>query len=285
MIQISIQWFALIAIAIVVLMMGAGLAIIINTVLSDARESREKAQTAQKNYQQFIYLLSHECSTPLQTILTCLGTLAQVPPRTDDWRRNYDLALEETRRLGRLIDDMRQLAHLETPEAPRTLQLVNLGSVIQSVLIKYSDQTEATQVELQYDGPERLPVVLGSRDQLTRVLDNLVENAIKYRRSGDGARITVSAVVNSERIYVRVSDNGQGIAPEDLPHIFTPRFRSSEATVSKRKGLGLGLAIVKRIVEQHGGKIEARSQLGEHTVFSFWLPNARAAETPPSRKN
>ena len=103
-------------------------------------------------------------------------------------------------------------------------------------------------------------------------MENLIDNAIKYRRPNMATKIIVNATVNADRLYIRVSDNGRGIAAEDLPHIFSPTFRSPEASISKRQGSGLGLAIIKYIIEQHKGEITARSQLGEYTIFSFWLP-------------
>jgi signal transduction histidine kinase len=179
--------------------------------------------------------------------------------------------VEEARRLGKMVTDMRLLAHLETKGAI-TLQPVNMGAVIKSALMKYGDWAEAASANIQYEGPERLPPVLGDRAQLTHVMENLIDNALKYRRPDIHPKVIVNATVNNDRLYIRVSDNGRGIAAEDLPHIFNPTFRSPEASISRKQGSGLGLAIIKHIIEQHKGEITVRSHLGEYTVFSFWLP-------------
>lgn len=274
-IGIEFQIFWLVPIALGLVGVGAFLGVVVNRRLTQARAAREQHLAAKENYLQSIYLLSHEFSTPTQTILTSLDNLTSLPNQSEEWSRNYSLALEETRRMGRLISDMRLLAHVETPDSVR-LQPVNLGAIIQSALIKFSDQAENLKVDLQFEGPERLPLVIGDRTQLEHVMENLLSNAIKYRRTDADPKVVVSATVEEDRIWIRVSDNGRGIAPEDIAHIFSAEFRTPEAAVSKRKGIGLGLAIVKRIIEQHKGEISVRSQLNEYTIFSFWLPRHSA---------
>jgi signal transduction histidine kinase len=274
-IGIEFQLFWLAPVALGLVGVGVFLGVVVHRRLTQARLAREQHLAAKENYLQTIYLLSHEFSTPTQTILNSLDNLASTSSQSEDWHRNHALALEETRRMSQLINDMRLLAHVETSGSIR-LQPVNLGAVIQSALIKFSDQAENLKVDVQFEGPERLPPVLGDRTQLEHVMENLLSNAIKYRRAEVDCKVVVSATVEDERIWVRVSDNGRGIAPEDLPHIFSPKFRTPEAAVSKRQGIGLGLAIVKRIIEQHKGEISVRSQLNEYTIFSFWLPRHSA---------
>ncbi len=275
-IEFQVFWLIFLGLAAVILLgLGAGLAFEVRKQITYVRLLQRQRVTAQENYRQAIYLLSHEFSTPLQTILTCLSNLANAPRPSAEWERNHTLAVEEARRLSKMVTDMRLLAHLETKGAV-TLQPVNMGAVIKSALMKYSDWADAANADIQYEGLERLPPVLGDRSQLTHVMENLIDNALKYRRPEVPTKVIVNATVNSDRLYLRVSDNGRGIAAEDLPHIFSPTFRSPEASISRRQGTGLGLAIIKHIVEQHKGEITVRSQLGEYTVFSFWLPRYTA---------
>jgi signal transduction histidine kinase len=124
---------------------------------------------------------------------------------------------------------------------------------------------------LRYVGLERPARVLGDRDRLRQVLMNLVGNGIKYSQP-EGGEVIVSVQEERDRLYVRVSDEGVGIAEEDLPHIFDTAYRAPDARSFRCKGSGLGLAIVKRIVEQHGGEIRVQSRPGEGTTFSFDLP-------------
>jgi two-component system phosphate regulon sensor histidine kinase PhoR len=133
------------------------------------------------------------------------------------------------------------------------------------------DAAEARGVRLRYVGPERPSRVLGDRDRLVQVFRNLVDNGIKYSRA-EGGTVIVGVREEIGWVQVRVSDEGVGIAPEDLPHIFDTAYRVPDARSFRRKGSGLGLAIVKRIVEQHGRQIQVESQPGEGTAFSFSLP-------------
>ena len=271
-IEFQVFWLIFLGIAAVtILALGIGLVFEVRKQITYVRLLQKQRLTAQENYRQAIYLLSHEFSTPLQTILTCLSNLTKAPRPGQEWDRNHSLAVEEARRLGKMVTDMRLLAHLETKGAI-TLQPVNMGAVIKSALMKYGDWAEAASANIQYEGPERLPPVLGDRAQLTHVMENLIDNALKYRRPDIHPKVIVNATVNNDRLYIRVSDNGRGIATEDLPHIFNPTFRSPEASISRKQGSGLGLAIIKHIIEQHKGEITVRSHLGEYTVFSFWLP-------------
>ena len=271
-IEFQVFWLIFLGIAAVIMLaLGIGLVFEVRKQITYVRLVQKQRLTAQENYRQAIYLLSHEFSTPLQTILTCLSNLTNAPRPGQEWDRNHSLAVEEARRLGKMVTDMRLLAHLETKGAI-TLQPVNMGAVIKSALMKYGDWAEAASANIQYEGPERLPPVLGDRAQLTHVMENLIDNALKYRRPDIHPKVIVNATVNNDRLYIRVSDNGRGIATEDLPHIFNPTFRSPEASISRKQGSGLGLAIIKHIIEQHKGEITVRSHLGEYTVFSFWLP-------------
>ena len=271
-IEFQVFWLIFLGIAaVIILALGIGLVFEVRKQITYVRLVQKQRLTAQENYRQAIYLLSHEFSTPLQTILTCLSNLTNAPRPGQEWDRNHSLAVEEARRLGKMVTDMRLLAHLETKGAI-TLQPVNMGAVIKSALMKYGDWAEAASANIQYEGPERLPPVLGDRAQLTHVMENLIDNALKYRRPDIHPKVIVNATVNNDRLYIRVSDNGRGIATEDLPHIFNPTFRSPEASISRKQGSGLGRAIIKHIIEQHKGEITVRSHLGEYTVFSFWLP-------------
>lgn len=218
---------------------------------------------------QVAHLISHEFSNPLQSILTALQHMPHESASDEAWQRNHMIALHETRRLNRLVNYVRLLTAGQTMRQP-----VNLMAVIEDALMNLGDLAEKENIVIHYEGPERLPRVLGNRDQLTRVVENLLENGIKYRREiTDEANVIVRASADDKQVLVEVADNGRGIAPENLPHIFSPTFRSPEAVSSGRQGVGLGLALAKHIVEvQHDGQLDVRSQLGEYTVFSLSLP-------------
>jgi two-component system phosphate regulon sensor histidine kinase PhoR len=236
-------------------------------------EEREaRLESSREAYRNFVYNLSHEVANPLQSIQTNLDNMARC--QVDEarrWRQYQASIAAEVQRMASLTENLRLLAHLETPDAPLYQEPVNLKGVVEEVIMAMHDAAEARGVRLRYVGPERPSRVLGDRDRLVQVFRNLVDNGIKYSRA-EGGTVIVGVREEIGWVQVRVSDEGVGIAPEDLPHIFDTAYRVPDARSFRRKGSGLGLAIVKRIVEQHGRQIQVESQPGEGTAFSFSLP-------------
>jgi signal transduction histidine kinase len=234
----------------------------------------EVGWAAREAYRHFIYNISHEVSNPLQSIQTNLDNMARCPPgEPDRWRQYHSLITAEVRRLTALTQNLRLLAHLETPDAPLEREPVNLKGVIEEVIMALFERAESCVVRLRYVGSDRPGRVLGDRERLRQVLTNLVENGIKYCKP-EGGEVIISVLEEQGRLLVRVSDEGLGIAAEDLPHIFDTAYRAPEARSFRRGGTGLGLAIAQRIVNQHGGEIRVVSQPGAGSTFSFDLPLA-----------
>jgi len=246
--------------------------------LTEHEEQEAQWRSAREAYRHFVYNLSHEVSNPLQSIQTNLDNMAgcQVD-ETRRWRQYQATIAAEVQRMATLTENLRLLSHLETPDAPLVREPVNLKGVVEEVIMALHDTAEARGVRLRYVGPERPARVLGDRDRLVQVFRNLVDNGIKYSRT-EGGTVLIGVQEEGPSLRVRVSDEGVGIALEDLPHIFDLAYRAPEARSFRRRGSGLGLAIVKRIVEQYGGEIRVQSQPGEGTTFSFNLPIYRAAE-------
>jgi signal transduction histidine kinase len=234
--------------------------------------------SARDAYRNFVYNLSHEVANPLQTIQTNLDNMARC--QVDEarrWRQYQGTIAAEVQRMASLTENLRLLAHLETPDAPLIREPVNLKGVVEEVIMAVHDAAEARGVRLRYVGPERPSRVLGDRDRLVQVLRNLVDNGIKYSRT-EGGTVIVGMQEEGASLRICISDEGVGIAPEDLPHIFDLAYRAPNARSFRRTGSGLGLAIARRIVEQHGGEIRVQSQPGEGTSVSFSLPVYRGAE-------
>jgi two-component system phosphate regulon sensor histidine kinase PhoR len=173
--------------------------------------------------------------------------------------------------MASLTENLRLLSHLETPDAPLVREPVNLKGVVEEIIMSLFERADARDVRLRYVGPDRPPRVLGDRDRLRQVLMNLVDNGIKYSKPG-GGEVIISVMEQDEHMRVRVSDEGIGIAEDDLPHLFETAYRAPDARSFRRKGSGLGLAIAQRIVQQHGGEIQVQSQPGDGATFSFDLP-------------
>lgn len=234
--------------------------------------TQTQTSSADKAYHHFISNISHEISNPLQSIQTNLDNMAICSPNEiGRWRQYHTIIAAEVQRLTRLTENLRLLSRLETSDAPTVREPVNLKGTIEDVIMTQFESAEARGVRLRYVGPDHPARVLGDRDHLRQVLMNLVDNGIKYSKP-NGGEVIISVQDERDRLCVRVSDTGIGLAEEDLPHIFDAAYRSPGARSFPHQGSGLGLTIAKRIVEQHGGTIGVQSQLGEGTTFSFDLP-------------
>ncbi len=226
-----------------------------------------------EEYRNLICYLSHDgLSNPLQTIQTNLASMADCSPdEVGRWRQHYTMIKAEMRRMAAMTENLRSLSRLGTPSAPTVREPVNMKAVIEQVIIAQSEEAEARRVRLRYVGPDRPARVLGNRDQLYQVMLNLVDNSIKYSKKEEG-NVIIGVQEELDRLCVKVSDDGIGIAEQDLPYLFIPYQRAPDARSFQRRGSGLGLIIAKRLVEQHSGQIKVQSQIGEGTAFSFDLP-------------
>lgn len=223
-------------------------------------------------YLQFLYNISHEVSNPLQSIQTNLDNMARCDPQeTARWGQYLAIINAEIQRLIKLTENLRLLSRLETPDIPIKREPVNIKGVIEAVMMTQAELAEARGVRLSYKGPERPARVLGDRDHLYQVLNNLVDNGIKFAHS-EGGEVTIRVQEAGGQVQVRVIDDGIGIPEQDLPFVFDTAYQSPLTGRLHKAGSGLGLAICRRIIEQHGGKISIISQLDEETTVSFELP-------------
>ena len=238
-----------------------------------AQRVEQQAAMPDVHFVRQVRQVSHEMSTPLETIKVNLERVADCSPdEVARWRQCHAIVDAEVQRLAGVIDNLRLLAHLEAQDAPAVREPVNLKAVAEDVIVARYEAAEARHVRLRYVGPDRPARVLGDREQLRQVLLNLVDNEIKYSKQPDGGDVIVGVREEQDRLCVRVSDEGIGIAEQDLAHIFDPAYRALDARSFRRQGSGLGLTIVERIVEQHGGRMRVESCLGEGTTLFFDLP-------------
>lgn len=249
-------------------------------LLDELRQSQEKksAQMApvkdatQDAYLLFIHNISHEVSNPLQSIQTNLDNMAGCTPQeTARWQQYLAIITTEIRRLRELTENLRMLSRLETPDVPVKREPVNIKGVVEAVMMAQVEVAETKGVRLVYSGPERPARVLGDRNHLYQVLNNLVDNSVKYARP-DGGEVIIAVQEENGRMSVRVSDDGIGIPAEDLPYVFEMAYRIPHSGNLRKASSGLGLAIVRRIVEQHGGRIQIESEPGRGTSITFDLP-------------
>ena len=221
-----------------------------------------------QSYRHLIGAMSHELRTPLTAILGHVDIMGSCDPQRDEalWRRSRGFVASEAERLARLVEDLLTLSRLDL--SPLQHRPVNLRAVAEEAISTHFQAAEAHGVRLALQSAPSLPRVPGDRDRLHQVFLNLLDNAVKYTDAGGKVDVHLSA--GDDGVQVEVRDNGAGIAPEDLGHIFEPLYRGQD--VRDVPGTGLGLTIVRTILEQHGAMIRVESVLGQGTTFRFSLP-------------
>lgn len=232
------------------------------------------ARRVEKMRVDFIANASHELRTPLASLLGFVETL-QGAAKDDAVARERFLVImrDQGRRMARLIDDLLSLSQIEQQQHVRPQTAVDLVEVVRHCIDALKPVAEENAVTISLEAPARL-VVRGDRDELTRVAENLVENAIKYGANDDGAASRVEVRLSTEAGNARfaVRDHGTGIAPEHLPRL-TERFYRVDAGKSRAKGgTGLGLALVKHIVARHRGFLRISSTPGQGAEFTVEIP-------------
>ena len=218
--------------------------------------------------------ISHDLRTPLTSLQGYLETLLiKENTLTEAERHHYlDLATKHGKRLSQLIAELFELALLESQDADRRFEPFSLTELAQDVAQKFELEAKKHGLTLETEIPAGAPFVFGDIALIERVLENLIENAIKYTPAG--GRIRLSLVPGSGRIAARISDTGVGIPEHAIPHIFERLYRAEKSRGEGPEGTGLGLAIARRILDLHGSSITVESKLGDGTSFSFDLPTA-----------
>ena len=217
--------------------------------------------------------VSHELKTPITAIQAHLENLLDGVEEPDPGTLQVMLAQSE--RLGRLVEQLLDLSRLESGEVPLHRVPVPLAPLVSQVVSEIEMARPDRSVTLASEIPDELPMVEADRERVHQVLFNLVDNAVRF--TPPGGAVTVSAHRHNGSVEVAVTDTGVGIGPEHLPRLFERFYRVDPARSREDGGTGIGLAIARSVVEAHGGHIQARSELGKGSVFSFDLPVAPVA--------
>ena len=227
----------------------------------------------------FVANVSHELRTPLASLTGFIDTL-QGPARDDPGARErfLDIMRAQAWRMTRLIDDLLSLSRIELREhvAPNTP--VDLRALVGQMIDTLTPMARDRGVELAFEGDGGPAFVLGDGDELLRVIENLVENAVKY--GGSGKRVDVALGLRSGEVELSVRDYGLGIAPEHLPRLTERFYRVDVADSRDKGGTGLGLAIVKHIVNRHRGRLAIASEPGRGATFTVSIPATLASGAP-----
>lgn len=252
------------------------------TLLCFLRDVSELKQ-AERVRTDFIAMVSHDLRTPLAAIKEAMSLLSETAAsRLEERQRRYlTIAREEIDRLNRMIDNLVEVSRMDSGKVILRFDAVDLPELLSTAIESMSLLVSKRNLIVERNIPSRLPPVMGDRDRLLRVFNNVLDNAIKYTPRGGTIRVDIGFVdpgakvltekgilANTGYVQVTVSDDGPGIPAEFLDRI----FGKFERVDPHGPGIGLGLAIVRSIVEMHYGKVWAESNLGEGAKFSFILP-------------
>jgi two-component system, OmpR family, phosphate regulon sensor histidine kinase PhoR len=229
-------------------------------------------EVAQKSRREFVANVSHELRTPLTSIQGYVETLIEDPNPNAEMTRDFlGIILKNATRMNRLTEDLLALAGVESPDYKLALQPARANVLLSDAIEALGGIVVDSGVTLESTGAPDL-VVMADPDAMNQVFGNLIENSLKYAK--EGMRIRVGARALEHDVQFTVQDFGPGIASEHLERIFERFYRVDKARSRESGGTGLGLAIVKHIIQAHGGRIWAESELGKGVSFNFTLPLA-----------
>lgn len=229
-------------------------------------------ETADLQRRELLADIAHELRTPLTIIQGNLEGLRDgVYEATPE---QLDLILDETHKLGRLVSDLLLLALAETGQLDLDLQWLDVPQLLRDGREAFARQADEAEITLAVHSPEALPPLLADPQRMAQVLGNLVTNALRHTPAGGRVVLGASLAPGGRVVELYVADTGEGISPEDLPHLFDRFYRTDKSRARASGGAGLGLAIAKQLVEAHGGRIRADSKVGEGTTVTLSLPIA-----------
>src|SRR5262249_51232812 len=222
----------------------------------------------------FVENVSQELRTPLSILRGYIETLLDTPktPR-EELTRILRVMERHSDRLELLVEDLLTLAQLESGNPNLQMGMIDLSSFLRELVRDWEKKLTRKHLNVVIDLPGELSPISADRTRMQEALYNLLDNAVKYSR--ERGEIRLSAQQRDSAIELAVSDDGIGIAKEDLPRIFERFYRADKARgPDKVRGTGLGLAIVKHIAQLHGGRVEAESELEKGTTIRVILPSA-----------
>ena len=243
----------------------SGLVAVLHDTTEQEKEERERRL--------FVSNVSHELRTPLTSVKSYLEALdegALSEPVAPDFIK---VSLDETNRMMRMVTDLLHLSRIDNATTHLDVELINFTAFITFILNRF-DKMRGSDEEKKYELVRDYPItsvwIEIDTDKMTQVIDNILNNAIKY--SPDGGKITVTMKTTDDQMILSISDQGLGIPKQDLPRIFDRFYRVDRARSRAQGGTGLGLAIAKEIIKQHKGFIWAKSEYGKGSTFTIVLP-------------
>jgi len=255
-------------VALIVLLITAILFIIAAIIT----RSFERLAEASRMKSEFISVVSHQLRSPLSNLrwaieLLMSGRLGKIEEKQTEYFR---ILKENSGRMGELVSDLLIVSRIETATLPQKRKEISLEDLIKKLISEFEPFAQASNVEIEFKSEENLPKILADPSQIRLVVENLLDNAVRYIKDRGKVKMLLSR--RGQNLYFEIEDNGVGIPKEDQKYIFQKFFRSENILRYQTQGSGLGLYISKAIIERSGGKIGFKSQEGVGSTFWFTLP-------------
>jgi two-component system, OmpR family, sensor histidine kinase ResE len=236
-------------------------------VVRDMTEERQ----LDKLRKDFIANVSHELRTPISMLQGYSEAIVDdIAETTEEKKEMARVIYDESLRMGRLVNELLDLARMEAGHIQLTTDQVEIDSYIQRIIRKFQGLAKEKGIQLLYEHQLVYTSFVFDPDRIEQVLTNLIDNAIRH--TPEGGMVKLTAKSDHSTFYVEVSDSGSGISEEDLPFVFERFYKADKARTRGRSGTGLGLAIARNIIQAHKGDITVQSKLDHGTTFSFQIP-------------
>ncbi len=240
--------------------------------MAQSLEALDKMRTS------FMANVSHDLRTPMTTISGFIDSILDGVIPAD--QQNYYLGIvsEEVKRLSRLVSQLLDLSRIQAGDRKFVSAPFDICEVSRLILISFEQKIDEKRLDVEFECDDENLYVLADRDAMYQIVYNLVDNAVKFSRERGVLRICIDRVKRGQKIRVRIYNQGQGIAKDDLPYVFERFYKSDKSRGLDKKGVGLGLYIAKTIIEAHHESISVDSVAGEWCEFTFTLPEVSAPD-------
>lgn len=245
--------------------------------LSERQRYEQALREADRRKDEFLATLAHELRNPLAPIRSAVQMLRLKPADDEETRWGRDVIERQVAQMSRLLDDLLDVSRITRRNLPLHLQRIALADVVASAVETSRPVIESQRHTLEVEPPDKSLFINGDAVRMSQVLANLLNNAAKYTPRGGQIRLRTAR--EGDEAVIRIIDNGIGIAPHIMPHIFEMFWQEEPAIERTRGGLGIGLSLVKGLVERHGGRIEAHSEgRGKGSTFTVRVPALPASD-------
>jgi len=235
-------------------------------------QSFERLAEASRMKSEFVSVVSHQLRGPLSNLrwvieLLMSGRVGKIEEKQTEY---FKILKENSARMRELVSDLLTVSRIETASLPLKKKEISLGNLVEELISEFATLAAASNVRIEFKAQENLPKVWADPFQIRQVLENLLDNAIRYIK--DKGKVDIKLEKKGENLYFEINDTGVGIPKEDQKYVFQKFFRSENVLRYQTQGSGLGLFIVKAIVKRSGGEIGFKSEENKGSTFWFTLP-------------